>query len=473
MKAVVLETKGGYCAVLKDDGTIEKVKMTAEVGQEITMPTKKEIRRFPVRYVAAVASFALVALTSGLLSLTQEYSYVSVDVDASVEYSLNRMDRVVRVKGLNKKGEALAKSIRKEGVEGRTFSEAMNKTRNLLEEEGYMSTDDGAILMAVSSKDEKKSTALKQQVEVALDSDSMATSVGEVSLEERKNAQDSGLSTGRYAVVKEIVGNESLDGVAIDIAKSKSASDLIHIAEENLPDTVVQSAVPEQGSQEDTVTEASDEATFDAQKGIDVCEEIHEGDETELKEQIQTGTTELGSGADVSVKITIPKSDVREEKKTSSDEQKEDSESKTQEKKVKEAITDIEEKKAGGSQKSDELQPADSQEMPGAAAPLDADSDRQDRDVKVLVESSEQTQSAPLESQVRQEGQPASVDAAAGNEEVSGDAQNREVGADTGKNTSRDSKEAVTTTKSTKDDTDKKTESIGEVVKDTIRELTN
>ena len=91
MKAVVLETKDGYCAVLKDDGTVENIRAVAQVGDEIDMTAfaKKEskVRRFPLRYVAAAASVAFVAVSSGYLSYMQDYSFVSMDVDASVEYS--------------------------------------------------------------------------------------------------------------------------------------------------------------------------------------------------------------------------------------------------------------------------------------------------------------------------------------------------------------------------------------------------
>ena len=72
----MLETKDGFCAVLKDDGTVEKIRMAAEVGQEIEMPEVQvkpgRVRRFPLRYVATAASVALVAVCSGYLSFIQD-----------------------------------------------------------------------------------------------------------------------------------------------------------------------------------------------------------------------------------------------------------------------------------------------------------------------------------------------------------------------------------------------------------------
>lgn len=272
MKAVILETKDGYCAVLKDDGTVEKIKMTGEVGQEITMPAvRADIRRFPIRRVAA-AVVALLAIASGVMSQLQEYSYVSVDVDASVEYSLNRMDRVISVKALNKKGEELAESVRAEGVQGASLDKAVEKTANVLQEQGYVNSDDG-VLMSVSSKSEKKSVKLAETVESALVSDDVTTAVEKVSMKDRKNAQDSGLSAGRYAVTKDIVGSEDLDDATIDVVRSKSASDLIQLAEE-MDTSDVTDAAEVDGQTTDTKKDKDTKAK-DADSA-ELCEEIED-----------------------------------------------------------------------------------------------------------------------------------------------------------------------------------------------------
>ncbi|MBR1635293.1 MAG: hypothetical protein IJ682_09580 [Lachnospiraceae bacterium] len=263
MKAVVLETKDGYCAVLKDDGTIEKIKMTAEVGQEITMPVSVQIRRFPIRRAAA-AAVALVAIASGVMSQLQEYSYVSVDVDASVEYSLNRMDRVISVKALNKKGEELAESVKKEGVQGASLDKAVEKTANVLQEKGYVDADEGGILMSVSSKSKKKSEKLAEKVESVLVSDDVTTAVEKVSMKDRKDAQDNGLSAGRYVVTKGIVGSDDLDEATIDVVRSKSAGDLIQLAEE-MDDSDVSDGTQVDGQTKDKAADA------------ELCEEIEDG----------------------------------------------------------------------------------------------------------------------------------------------------------------------------------------------------
>ncbi len=234
MKAVILECRDGYCAVLKDDGTIEKIRMHGIVGQEIDMPAvrgKTRVQKFPIRRVAA-AAVALVAMAAGALSQIQEYSYVSVDVDASVEYSLNRMDRVIKVKPLNKKGEELAATMKKAGVTGSTFDKAVKKTAAVLQEDGYVASTDSGVIVAVSSRSEKKSDNLAKVAADVLVNDDVKTAVETISMEDRKEARDSGISAGRYAVTKDITGSDDLDEATIDISKNKSAGELLQIAEE-------------------------------------------------------------------------------------------------------------------------------------------------------------------------------------------------------------------------------------------------
>ncbi len=275
-----METKDGYCAVLKDDGTLEKIKMTAEVGQEIDLATvskkARKVRKFSLRYAAMAASVAFVAVASGYVSFMQDYSFVSTDVGASVEYSLNRMDRVVRVSAFNKEGEKLADSVKKEGVEGNTLDEAVNMTADVLQRDGYIEKSDDVVLVSVSSKDKKKSGKLKDKVKKSFDESEMTASVEDVSLEERKEAKEVGLSTPRYAVVKELSGEEPLDEAAIEVANAKRADELLMMAEE----------VEEISLDEDSKVGVDEMEVAKAQETCDDAQENADGEIVELDDAL-------------------------------------------------------------------------------------------------------------------------------------------------------------------------------------------
>ena len=340
-----METKDGYCAVLKDDGTVEKVKLAAQVGDEIDMAVveKKErkIRRFPLRYVATAASVALVAVSSGYLSFMQDYSFVSMDVDASVEYSLNRMDRVVHVNAFNESGETLAQSVMQEGVEGNTLDEAVNKTADVLQRDGYMDASDDVVLVSVTSKSDKKKSKLKKQVKDTLEKEQVASAVEDVSMDEREVAKESGLSTPRYAVVKSIVGVEDLDEATIEVAKSKSTGELLAIAED--VDGTIE-ADDAKGKKEELKDDAID---------VEVCEEIHEDEPEVVEEEGQTETKE-------DTKDDVEEEDAKEDASKDEDsEDKEDEEAITADEKQADAQDEVQEDEP-------EAQPA---VVPQAASP--------------------------------------------------------------------------------------------------------
>ena len=119
MKSVVLEIKGKFAAVLSDDGSIKKVKnRNYAVGQEIWSIQKEEdlkMKNLPItKKIALCASCAAIMLFgtgAGVWVYAAPYSYVSLDVNPSIEYTLNRLDRVIKVKAVNDDGQAILDEV--------------------------------------------------------------------------------------------------------------------------------------------------------------------------------------------------------------------------------------------------------------------------------------------------------------------------------------------------------------------------
>ena len=116
MKAVVLETHGGFAAVLRDDGVVEKIRRSCQVGETVELEERKVVA-FPKRIgrwsVAAAA--ALILLTSGGLygyNNAYAYSYVTLDINPSIEYVLNRKNEILRVTALNDDAQAIVESVK-------------------------------------------------------------------------------------------------------------------------------------------------------------------------------------------------------------------------------------------------------------------------------------------------------------------------------------------------------------------------
>ena len=128
-KAVVLEIKEEYAAVLTDEGFVQKIRNeNYAVGQEIELTaaetadtgvkktgknTGKTMHRW---YRAAAAAAAVFVLSgSGLYYASQNvlaYSTVTVTTEeASMELTLNRKDEVVAVRALDEKSEETASEM--------------------------------------------------------------------------------------------------------------------------------------------------------------------------------------------------------------------------------------------------------------------------------------------------------------------------------------------------------------------------
>ena len=133
------------------------------------------------------------------------YAEVSLDVNPSIIYSLNKRDRVLSVRAANEDAESIVKTLEQEGVRFTPLSEAVEKTMSILDNQGYMdeSTDD-YVLVNVSADDEDRQTRLSDEVETAMTATLEQNHTIEYRIDhsDRKTAREAdeaGMSTGRYA----------------------------------------------------------------------------------------------------------------------------------------------------------------------------------------------------------------------------------------------------------------------------------
>ncbi|HVI42480.1 MAG TPA: anti-sigma factor domain-containing protein, partial [Anaerovoracaceae bacterium] len=111
MKGIVVENNNKDAVILTDDGLFSKVKNNKyEVGQTIDI---KENKRTGSKLIAGAASMvaALAVCTVGAFAYYTPTDYVSLDVNPSVEYSVNVFDRILDVKAVNDDGEEILSSL--------------------------------------------------------------------------------------------------------------------------------------------------------------------------------------------------------------------------------------------------------------------------------------------------------------------------------------------------------------------------
>src|SRR4051794_1234883 len=103
MKGIVAEIRGNHMIVIAKNGDFSKCKKlpNCDIGDEVNIP-ERNMKTIYKSLSAVAASFLILAmLSSGVYAYYTPYSYVSVDINPSLEFSVNRFEKVIGVHAFN------------------------------------------------------------------------------------------------------------------------------------------------------------------------------------------------------------------------------------------------------------------------------------------------------------------------------------------------------------------------------------
>lgn len=211
MKAVVVELNKNQAAVLSDDGCIVTIRNdNYEIGQVIQMKNQKLGLTKKLSVFAASAA-AFVVLSVGTWAYASPYTYVSVDVNPSIEFIVNRFDRVIKVKAVNDDGEEILSEIPLNELTNESIENAIKTTVDQLSEAGYFNSEaEGGIVIATSSEDTEKAEELADELQTSVEEvnqengDSVVVETISVGLERVKEAQELGVTPGKLNLVEKL-----------------------------------------------------------------------------------------------------------------------------------------------------------------------------------------------------------------------------------------------------------------------------
>ena len=282
MKAVVVEIKNRYVAVLSDDGCIVKIKNNNyEIGQVIQMSRSKiHMTKKIAAFAASVA--AMVILSTGTWAYASPYSYVSLDVNPSIEFTVNRFDRVLKVRATNDDGTEFLKEVNLNDLKNETIKEALSTTVEQISQAGYFEGNiEAGLVIATSAKNEKKAEDLAKELQETVDTD-LVESGQEVQVESFKvgyervqKAKELGVTPGKLNLVEKLQ-ESATDPTTIDIEEwlNKPVKEIMKATKAN------RKAL---SSNDPTLVEDTD---IDADDIIEVSEkELKEAIKEERKEQ--------------------------------------------------------------------------------------------------------------------------------------------------------------------------------------------
>lgn len=202
--------------------------LTPDVLDKIDLSTPQEIFTGPSKVTriyrrmrtvaAAMAACLCVAVLSGGVALYQNRkvdSIIGIDVNPSIELSVNRNDKVLRVEAVNDDAGEILDEMDLKGVD---VDIAVNALIGSMVRHGYLDDLDNAILVTVANDDRQKASTLRQDVVYDIESsleehqvqavvyDQQAPTNSEV----RGIAEQYGISYGKAYFLQELIDENDL-----------------------------------------------------------------------------------------------------------------------------------------------------------------------------------------------------------------------------------------------------------------------
>lgn len=212
ISAVIVEIRGRNAAALTSDGAFLRVQNDRyEVGQQVLLaqpaetaqPARKRMRL--TAYAGMVAGFLLLIL-GGFKGYTTPAGVISLDVNPSIEYSINIFDRVLDISAVNDDGELILASMDENALRYHSVDEVVNATILALRESGYLADSTGNnVVIASSSYDARHTERIAERLRILLGAyGDLAVLSVPVTRGEVESAHERGTSAGKLYIVEEL-----------------------------------------------------------------------------------------------------------------------------------------------------------------------------------------------------------------------------------------------------------------------------
>jgi hypothetical protein len=206
--AVIVEIRGSYAAALTKGG--EYIRVPNEeyaLGQRISLPGTVRTAHKRARLTAfATAAAAFLLLFGGFTSYVTPVGVVSLDVNPSIEYTINCFDRVLNVYAVNDDASRILAGMDEQALRFCSVDEAVEKTILQLRESGYLTQGtENDVVLSASSYAYRHAERLAERLSARVGQQSDLT-VYSVSVErnEVQNAHALGTSAGKLYLIERL-----------------------------------------------------------------------------------------------------------------------------------------------------------------------------------------------------------------------------------------------------------------------------
>lgn len=212
MKAIIVEVKGKYAIALNSSGEFIKIKNNEyKLGYEYDLTSYRNNAMKSFMKIASVAAafFIVLGMSYGTYSYSKPYSYVDIDINPSIELTVNKFDRIISSKAYNEDGKKLLTGFNINNIK---LQEGVEVLLDKAIEQGYIKQNtENAVILAVSSKNNKKAQKLESEVQVLvsnkLGNAEVETEIvsKEIAAESHIDAEELGISPGKMHLINKLI----------------------------------------------------------------------------------------------------------------------------------------------------------------------------------------------------------------------------------------------------------------------------
>ncbi|MEA4888928.1 MAG: hypothetical protein VB070_05650 [Clostridiaceae bacterium] len=193
-----------------DQALIEKTRLSvAGVSVRAEKPGRKQSR---IRYLAAalvVVMLVSIITVAGLALSNTTVAAVSVDINPSIELSVNALNRVVAVQAFNEDGEAILTQL---SLIGKPVKAAVNEIITAAAEAGFLAEDGSSIIAITTSADigiirDKLEQDTEEAAQEALEEEEQEAVVyhDNTALNRIEEAHKLGITPGRLNLIQKLI----------------------------------------------------------------------------------------------------------------------------------------------------------------------------------------------------------------------------------------------------------------------------
>ena len=250
------------------DEIMEKISIKEDIPNSKIASKKWATQKIIRGFASVAACFIIIAGSYSLYQNNNQkvYTIVELDVNPSIEFGVNKSDKVVNVTALNDDGEEILENL---SLEKENIKEATLVVMDELVEQGFITQEKSTVLVSVENDNEDKTEEIKQNLSEEIvrhfeKEDIEVTVLKQTIVKDEVSeniAKEYNISKGKALLIKTVMEENS------DLSEAELAKMTVdEIAEKTDGKEIIATKAPENDDLEPTVVQEKKEPTETSEK---------------------------------------------------------------------------------------------------------------------------------------------------------------------------------------------------------------